>query len=144
MKITPENHFEVGYCTLDLSSEVLTVQYKVKPITRYVVTRYEDGRYGGSVEEIGAGAECGNYDSAYEIAVAMALREEEKAEEKEGEACFPEGSNGDHLTKKIKRLTLLLNQLKGLGIRDVENRLYQEIENIKAELGISNSALSGK
>ena len=83
MKITPENHFEVGEATITISDRPLTIEYKVRPVTRYIVTRYENRPSGGGVEEVGAGAEYGSYHSAFEIAYATALFEKQKSNSRE-------------------------------------------------------------
>ena len=51
------------------------LEYRVKPITRYVVTRYESGENTGGVSERGT---FDNADVAYEVAYAMCKLEHEK------------------------------------------------------------------
>lgn len=51
------------------------VEYRVRPVTRYIVTRYhEDGRNGG-VEQRG---EYDNFDVAYEVGYALARAEQDQ------------------------------------------------------------------
>jgi hypothetical protein len=57
--------------------EVGKLEYRVRPITRYVVTRYEEtvgGRTGGS-------SQCGEYDNAdiaHEVAYALCKQEHDR------------------------------------------------------------------
>lgn len=52
------------------------IQYKVKPITRYIVTRYQNGANTGSVTERG---QFDSYDTAYDVAYAMCKLEHDMA-----------------------------------------------------------------
>lgn len=50
------------------------IEYRVRPVTRYIVTRHhesEDGRTGGSVGK----GEFDNYDTAYAVAYALCKEE---------------------------------------------------------------------
>jgi hypothetical protein len=51
------------------------IQYQVRPITRYVVTRYEENGKGGACETRG---EYDNHNLAYEVAYAMCKLEHDK------------------------------------------------------------------
>lgn len=50
------------------------IQYQVRPVTRFIVTRYETGPEGGSISERG---EYNNADVAYEVAYALCKRDHE-------------------------------------------------------------------
>lgn len=51
------------------------IEYRVRPVTRYVVTRYhQDRANGGAVETCG---EFENEDKAYEVGAALAFKERE-------------------------------------------------------------------
>lgn len=53
------------------------IQYKVKPITRYIVTRFErSGQSGTAVTERG---QFDSYDTAYDVAYAMCKLEHDMA-----------------------------------------------------------------
>jgi hypothetical protein len=56
----------------------MKIEYKVRPITRYVVTRYEQsdcGRVGGSVNK----GEYDNGEIAYEVAYALCKSDHESS-----------------------------------------------------------------
>ena len=53
----------------------MKVEYRVRPVTRYVVTRYEEEINGGSVRTIG---EYGNLYVAQEVGYALCKAEHER------------------------------------------------------------------
>lgn len=61
------------------------IQYKVKPITRYIVTRYESGTNGGSVSERG---QFDSYQTAYDVAYAMCKLEHDMEGSEPGDDRF--------------------------------------------------------
>lgn len=65
MNTTPENHYAVGQSNLTATSKV---EYRVRPITRYIVTRHVDTGNTGSTTERG---QFDNYQTAYDVAYAM-------------------------------------------------------------------------
>lgn len=79
--IGPANHYEVGESTTRVG---LNVEYRVRTITRYIVTRYESVVHeGGGVSASAglsqsAGAEYNNYNTAYQVAYALAKAEHER------------------------------------------------------------------
>jgi len=52
----------------------MKIEYKVRPVTRYVVTRYEELDNGGGAGCIGKG-EFDNAEIAYQVAYALAKEE---------------------------------------------------------------------
>ena len=52
------------------------IEYRVKPVTRYVVTRYEKTETGGGVSTVG---EYDNAEIAYHVGYAMCRTEHAKA-----------------------------------------------------------------
>lgn len=53
------------------------LEYKVRPVTRYVVTRYQESASG----QIGGSSQCGEYDNpdvAHEVACALCKQEHER------------------------------------------------------------------
>lgn len=50
------------------------IEYRVRPVTRYIVTRFETGEDCGGVEQCG---EFANEDLAYDVAHALAFKERE-------------------------------------------------------------------
>lgn len=80
MQPTPQNHRAVGESQMLVGKHV---EYRVRPITRYVVTRFEKdvdetGRSVGGGTGNGAGAEYGNYGTAFAVAYALAKAEHER------------------------------------------------------------------
>lgn len=56
----------------------MTIEYRVKPITRYVVTRYESADLMGSSEQRGM---YDNVGTAFDVAYALCRLEHEKSGE---------------------------------------------------------------
>ena len=56
----------------------MKVEYRVKPITRYVVTRWHDSEGCGGVDTIGA---YDNGEAAYQVAYALCREEHRKSGE---------------------------------------------------------------
>lgn len=54
----------------------MTVEYRVKPVTRYVVTRHEQTESGGGCEGKG---QFDNYETAYAVAYALCKHEHDKS-----------------------------------------------------------------
>lgn len=55
----------------------MKIEYKVREVTRYIVTRYEEGEHGlGSSSVHG---EYDNHDMAYEVAYALAKLDHSKS-----------------------------------------------------------------
>lgn len=81
MKITPSNHAEIGECSILVAkgdragSDFCEVEYRVRPVTRYIVTRYEDGP-GSPGVSTATGADYLSYDTAYAVAFALAGQED--------------------------------------------------------------------
>lgn len=46
------------------------IEYRIRPVTRYIVTKFEQDENCGSVG--GLGGEFDNYESAYQVAYALA------------------------------------------------------------------------
>ena len=74
----------------------MTIEYRVKPVTRYIVTRHDSSaqtdeefqrnqRPSGSVRQIGG--EHDNADTAYQVGYALAFQERENL-------CLPPGDMG--------------------------------------------------
>lgn len=84
MNVHPENHYEVGESDINPALVGLNVQYRVRPITRYVVTRYESEITASGMGKGSAGcsnhmgAEYDNYDVAFQVAYALAKAEHER------------------------------------------------------------------
>jgi hypothetical protein len=53
------------------------IEYRVRPVTRFIVTRYERNDKMGSVGGCGRG-EYDNYDTAFEVAYALAKADHER------------------------------------------------------------------
>lgn len=75
------------------------IEYRVRPVTRYVVTRYHeaaDGRTGGSEVK----GEYDNHDMAYEVAYALAKHEHDQLGYPPGDERikYPEPKFGHGLT----------------------------------------------
>ena len=51
------------------------IEYRVRPVTRYIVTRYEDGGDGPSIRERG---EYDNAETAHAVGYALAKAEHER------------------------------------------------------------------
>lgn len=68
----------------------MKIEYKVRPVTRYVVTRFEDLQ-NGETACIGRG-EYDNADMAYEVGYALAREEHERLGYPEGDMriIYPE------------------------------------------------------
>jgi hypothetical protein len=53
-----------------------SIEYRIKSITRYIVTRHEGGENAGGVKQIGN--EYNSYDTAYEVGYAVCRMEHER------------------------------------------------------------------
>ncbi len=53
----------------------MEIEYRVKPINRFIVTRFESSEQGGSVRQVG---EYSSPEVAYEVAYALAKAEHER------------------------------------------------------------------
>ena len=51
------------------------IEYRVRPVTRYIVTRFEQGNFAGVVREIG---EFDNHDTAYAVGYGLAKNEHDR------------------------------------------------------------------
>lgn len=54
----------------------MTVEYRVKSVERFIVTRHEDGPVASGAQQ--KGPEYASFDTAYEVATALARQEQEK------------------------------------------------------------------
>lgn len=54
------------------------IEYRVRPVTRYIVTRHEESADGKSGSTGGAAAEYDNADIAYEVGYALCRAEHER------------------------------------------------------------------
>lgn len=55
--------------------DIEKIEYRVRPVTRFIVTRYEQGSEHGSISERG---EYGNAEVAYEVGYALCKAEHER------------------------------------------------------------------
>lgn len=51
------------------------IEYRVRPVTRYIVTRFEQGNFAGAVSQMG---EFDNHDIAYAVGYALAKNEHDR------------------------------------------------------------------
>lgn len=51
------------------------IEYRVRPVTRYIVTRYHESENGGGVDTLG---EYDNHDTAYAVGYALCKAEQER------------------------------------------------------------------
>lgn len=68
MKITPENHLEVGECDIIVpaqTSDQKDTEYRVRPVVRYIITEFD-----GLSRQIGS--DQSSYETAFLIAEALA------------------------------------------------------------------------
>lgn len=63
----------------------MTVEYRVKPVTRYIVTRHDGTPTVNATRQIGG--EHDNADTAYQVGYALAFQERENL-------CLPPGDMG--------------------------------------------------
>lgn len=56
----------------------MTIEFRVKRVERFIVTRYEDDKTGGTVSVRQIGKEFDNFETAYEVGYALARGEQER------------------------------------------------------------------
>jgi hypothetical protein len=73
----------------------MKIEYKVRPVTRYIVTKYEESDNGGSCSQQG---EYNNGESAYLVAYALAQADARRLGLPPGDetVMFPEIPEGVH------------------------------------------------
>jgi hypothetical protein len=80
-----------------LSKETAMIEYRVKRVERYIVTRYEEGMASttGSIRQIGN--EYDSFDVAYEVGYALARADQERLGPNSGDmgVIFPRQSLED-------------------------------------------------
>ena len=54
------------------------IEYRLRPVTRYVVTRFERSADGKAANSMPIGPEFDNSDTAYQVAYAMAKMDHER------------------------------------------------------------------
>lgn len=54
----------------------MTIEFRVKSVERFIVTRHEDGPTASGAQQ--KGPEYASFDTAYEVATALARQEQEK------------------------------------------------------------------
>lgn len=83
MNTTPENHYAVGQSNLTATSKV---EYRVRPITRYIVTRHIANEMASS--QLTERGQFDSYQTAYDVAYAMCKLEHDMDGAEAGDERF--------------------------------------------------------
>lgn len=124
----------------------MTIEYRVKPVTRYIVTRHEGTGSSGSVRQIG-----GAHDSAevaYQVGYALARQEQETLGLPPGDmgVIFPQHPNEQNLKLVDAPSALTDAQIKHMTERFLGWRLpenFQPDGGISFELNYNNGTPEG-
>lgn len=96
MQTTPQNHFEVGESEIRSSGD--KVEYRVRPVTRYIITRYYATENTGGVEQRG---EFDNYRTAHDVAYALCKLDHDLAGTSRGDPGFQYPSFSEDESSRI-------------------------------------------
>lgn len=56
----------------------MTIEYRVKRVERFIVTRYEEAKESGTASVRQVGKEFDSFDTAYEVGYALARADQER------------------------------------------------------------------
>lgn len=103
----------------------MTIEYRLRPITRFVVTRYEGTPNTGSLKTIG---EYDNKDVAYEIGYALAKAEADRLE-------LPPGSMEVIFPQQLVATGLNLHQALGVAKIPDDHGNWAPADEVAAQFG---------